>query len=218
MKCPKCGQNIFNNPDYCINCGHILKEKNHFTISIKTLALIIIIFIAVGSSVVIGIMYGGTEKELNNFLKEEEQLGGNQEEESLKVINEEEYEESNFNTIKNYFGHYVIAKIIPTNKTPNEISNDENNFLNWPIDFMEHQLKISLNKMEWEIVNNLKLYINNDTNSFKELFPSLDKITLAMIIEGTSNATAKPIKYNFIINNNTLYLYTYNTLFELKPT
>lgn len=67
MKCPKCGQEMVDNKEICINCGATLRiEKPVMT---KKLAVIIVVsLIVIGVIACLCVMYLGTGKELEPFL------------------------------------------------------------------------------------------------------------------------------------------------------
>lgn len=67
MKCPKCGQQMIDIKDYCVNCGAKLKnEKNG--ISLKGLLLVFGLIIVVTLLACYLIMNYNTDKEIKPYL------------------------------------------------------------------------------------------------------------------------------------------------------
>lgn len=67
MKCPKCGQDMIDTKDFCLNCGAKLREDK--PVMTKKIAIIIVLsLIVVGVVTCFSIMYLGTDKELAPFL------------------------------------------------------------------------------------------------------------------------------------------------------
>ena len=69
MKCPKCGQNILNNTDYCVNCGKELNVVIKEGITLQNFAVIIAIFLVGGALLILGIMYWGTDNEIDSYIE-----------------------------------------------------------------------------------------------------------------------------------------------------
>lgn len=67
MKCSKCGQEMIDIKDYCVNCGAKLK-KDSKGISIKTLLLIFGMIIIVTIVACYLIMHYNTDKEIKPYL------------------------------------------------------------------------------------------------------------------------------------------------------
>ena len=208
-KCPKCGQHIFNNYDYCINCGAELNENIKEGISLKTFIIVVSIFLVVGISLILGIMYWGTDKELQKFIEEE----NNQQKENDK----KDYKESNIDKIKKYYGNYIIFDIFTTNKSPSQIIENKEEYIGWPVDFFEDSIKLSIYQIDWLILKDLKVFIYTKDDKQYEQFEELKKVDLDFIIEGTAPAfNNKKYQFNYLISNNNIYIYAYDTLFKLK--
>jgi len=67
MKCPKCGQEMIDNKDFCLNCGAKLKEEKP-AMTKKTAIIVVLSLIVIGVITSLCIMYLGTGKELEPFL------------------------------------------------------------------------------------------------------------------------------------------------------
>lgn len=214
MKCPQCGQHIFNNPEFCINCGYVFKPKSEFIVSSKLLAIIIVSFLIIGGGLVLGIMYLGTEQELKPFLNnQKEQESKNNQEEIIQ-----DNKDPNFTIINDYCGNYIISNLITSSTTPAEIKEKETAFLGWPLTLKQNLLKVSLYTKDWVLSNEFKVYFSSDLTTYQNLFPFLSDEALIFQIEGFNHITNNNIKHNFIINNNILYLYYADTLFQLEKS
>lgn len=68
MKCPKCGQEMLDIKDYCVNCGAKLKKDSR-GISLKALLLIFGLIIIVTIVACYLIMHYNTDKEIKPYLE-----------------------------------------------------------------------------------------------------------------------------------------------------
>ncbi len=215
MQCPKCGQTIVNNSEYCINCGKTFTKSNQFSLSYRTLIIFFVLAIIIGVLIVLGIMYYGTDKELDNILNDSSNNNNLNPDDDND--NHAEYQEGNLDLIKKYYGHYIIYNVITSTQSPNEIKNNKNDFLGWPIDFFSDKIKISLYKLDWIILNDINMYIKEKDIKLYNKFNELSNVKADFSIEEKANQQVKDTHtYRFIINDNTLYLYNNHTLFELK--
>ncbi|MBQ1812653.1 MAG: hypothetical protein II119_01715 [Bacilli bacterium] len=67
MKCPKCGQEMIDIKDYCVNCGAKLKKESK-GISLKALLLIFGLIIVVTVIACYLIMHYNTDKEIKPYI------------------------------------------------------------------------------------------------------------------------------------------------------
>lgn len=73
MKCPKCGQEIIDTKEFCINCGQrLIKQKKA---SRKTILIGLIIMIIVGLLTCYIVINYNTEGELSPYLNKENNTG-----------------------------------------------------------------------------------------------------------------------------------------------
>lgn len=118
MKCPKCGQEITDKKQFCINCGAELYQEHGFVIIPRILLISIGLFISVGIILTSTIMFANTEQELSQFMQQAEQ----------KI------------TVDKLYGSFIINKIIPG-------LNGETCFnetlLGWNVTISESQFKLS---------------------------------------------------------------------------
>ncbi len=207
LKCPKCGQNIISNNDYCVNCGNELRVQIKEGISFKTLIIIMSVFLVVGISIILVIMFWGTEKELDTILN-------NQEKEQLDDTNEIK---DDFEVIKGYFGNYIIDDIYITASSPIEIINNKDELIGWPVTIQEEFLKVSIYKKDYIALNNLKIFINIENNKKYQQFKEIEKVDIDFTIKGQApNLNNEDYQYNFLISGNNIYIYAYDTLLKLK--
>ncbi|MGI6330162.1 MAG: zinc ribbon domain-containing protein [Bacilli bacterium] len=209
MKCPKCGQNIVSNTDFCINCGTDIKKTNYGGgFNLKVIIIIMIIFIIAGTGIVLGIMFLGTDKELEQFLKNNEET---KEPNPNKILEEEPT--SSF-SINKYYGNYLIKDIIPTNKTPHKIKEETKEFLNWSISLLENQVKIAIYQTDWIILKNTNFYLEEIIP--EELKNNINNIETVFFIKGDSSTPSIINEVCFVISNNSLFLYLHDTFFKLE--
>lgn len=69
MVCPKCGQEIIDRKEFCINCGERLYDKK--IISSKAFILIFIVLILFGVVLCYTIINYNTKGELNPYVNKE---------------------------------------------------------------------------------------------------------------------------------------------------
>lgn len=67
MKCPKCGQEMIDIKDYCVNCGAKLKSEKQ-GIGLKGLLLIFVLIIVATIIACYLIMHYNTKKEIEPYL------------------------------------------------------------------------------------------------------------------------------------------------------
>lgn len=206
MKCPKCGQEIIDNKEYCPNCGIKLRESS-VGISMKTLLIIGAFLILLGTGITLSIMFLGTDKELEKYIDKDKP----KEEEENKIIESEV-------KIDSYYGNYVISDVITNKNTPLEITDYKGNLLGWTVELNDKILKFGLYGIEWIIIDNPSVYTVKETNSYKTLLDTTSNIDV-ISVEGTNSIipdSKEKVSVVFIKTSNRLYAYYKNTLFELK--
>ena len=81
MKCPKCGQTMIDEKDYCVNCGTKLRERKE--VSAKKVLILFAVLIVLGIGACYGIINFNTDKEIEPYLPQ------NNEEKEKTTIEEE---------------------------------------------------------------------------------------------------------------------------------
>lgn len=70
MNCPKCGQEMIDVKDYCVNCGAKLREEK--MVSKKRIIFIFLGLIVLGALTCYLIINLNTDKEIEPYLKKDE--------------------------------------------------------------------------------------------------------------------------------------------------
>ncbi len=201
MKCNECGQEIVDNKEYCPNCGKKIRENN-LGVNKKTIIIITTMFILFAVGICLSIMFLGIDKELEPYLKDTNNNNSEQIDEPIETDN----------NIKEYFGKYVIHDIKTTSKTPKDLIEKKDEILGWVVYFSNNKVKLGLYKIDWIIIENPSMVIDNNTD-MSYLFD--DDTIINIAASGENSMLQDNKKINFIISNNKLYVYYYNTLFEL---
>lgn len=198
MKCPNCGQTLTDNKDFCPNCGKRLREAKRGDIKPITAVIIIILLLAVGVAICLCIMFVGTKKELEPYLKNKD-----------KVI---ENTQSKLN-IEEYYGEYKI-KDITRIETNFDSTVDSNTVTGKEVIFNKNEIKFSIGNDSYDIPNP-NFSIEEEAN-FKNHFKSSDEQKLyGVYVSGKNTITNEMITLNFVIFNNYLYLYHKDYLYAL---
>jgi ribosomal protein S8 len=152
-------------------------------------------------------MYLGTGKELKPFLNDKDKINNENKDTT-------DLEKENISDINKYFGNYTITKVTTTKNTSEDVIEAKEHFPGWIVEFSDKKIKVSISGIEWIIMNEPNFYVDNKDN-VKSFF-SNNTNTLNILVSGKDTFFNKTENFNFIINNNKLYLYRYNALFELK--
>ena len=188
MKCKKCNQENLEGTKYCVNCGSELQKIKK--INNTKLFIIIASFLVVGTVLVsLFIMFYNTDKEIEKYIEKEEE--------------EEIIEEENKDFLTNYYSSYKI-------KDDNKILN------NYVLDFFSDYVKTKTYDT-FIILKNPKIYIK-DNKEILNKFEFLNENCIYLLVEDKNSKIYFQDYVEFVINDNVIYLYDNNELFELEKT
>lgn len=189
MKCPNCGQEMIEDKEFCPNCGKQLKEEKGM--SKKSILLIFVALFLLGIGICVGIMFVGTDKELDPYLNNNTEI-----------------------VMDNYYGNYYIKDVIVNTNTPESIVENKDNLLNWNVEVNSLIIKFPLAGMNWTVIDN-PVYVEENSDDFIGLF---DDDTLDILVNSASTSNPLDIdeKIYVIVYDSNFYLYYDNALFELE--
>lgn len=202
MKCNNCNQELIDNKEYCPNCGKKLRETNT-TFSNKTMIIVGLLLIFIGTVTVLSIMYFGTEKELDKYIKDNEQKETNND---IDI------------NISKYYGSYKITNVVTTNNTKEEIKSSLEYLTDWNVDFSKEKLKFGLDRIEWIYIEKPSIYIMKDNMNLDLILGS--EVDSMLSIEGKNSLFSEDENKTIYLieSNEKLYLYYRNTFFEISKS